>query len=315
MPLDDLDISNQIKKNPTQQKFYKSGVILISLGILASLVLWISFPEGDESAFKNPFVYLPIIIGLLPLCCSAIYSFFKNSIKEPLKNGWGKIHFYFTIIPLYFIQLIGIVYFHHLYMSGVNPFVGSFSLISFLCLIIIIGQIFFLANIFRSLKLSYYQNADYHPTHILFLFSAFFFILKSGGSYFFRGMNSAWDLQIHDTYFVISFVYINLFFVLLFLLFAGLYYFLNTKLKKTLHPFLSKIHFYLMVLSVLYFLLFLIGYDNSVRRYYSSAEAILQYQEFVSIQWQTIMVSFLFAQVFFLINFLRSVLISIFRKK
>ena len=314
MPLDDLDIPSPIKVNSIQKRFYKSGIILISIGIISSSVLFVAFSEGYQSAFKEPFNYLPLLFGLIPFFFSAIYSYFANSIKAPLKDGWSKVHFYLTIIPLYFSQFIGIIYFHHLYMSGVDPFIASLSPISIFWLIIIIGQIFFLANIFRSLKLTFYKNANYHPTHFLFLFAAFFFILKGGFSYFFGRWNSAWDLQMHDTYYVISFVHINLFFFFLFLLFAGIYYFLNRNLKKPLNPFLSKVHFFLMLLLILYFAFVYLGYDFSVRRYYSSPEIASQFYDFLQNQLVMVGGSFLLAQILFLINFLRSAFISILGK-
>jgi heme/copper-type cytochrome/quinol oxidase subunit 1 len=310
MPLDDLDLPNSIKSNPTQKRFYRSGIILISIGILSSLILFLSFSDGYEPVYKNPFVYLPIIIGLIPFFFSTIYAYFENSIKEPLKDGWGKIHFYSTIPLLYFIQIVGIIYFHHLYMSGINPFVANSSFFSILCLSLFIGQLLFLANIFRSLKLTFYKNVNYHPTHILFLFAAFFFLLKFATVYFFGSRNSMVDFQLHDTYFVVSSVHIHLFIVFIFILFAGLYYFLNRNLKKPLNSFLSKSHFFLMLLSILYFVYAYLGYDFSVRRYYSSPEAASQLYSFMRNQLMVVGGSFLFAQVLFLINFIRSILIS-----
>ncbi|MFK7771813.1 MAG: cbb3-type cytochrome c oxidase subunit I, partial [Saprospiraceae bacterium] len=281
MPLDDLDLPNPNKSNPTQKRFYQSGKILISIGIISSFFLFLSFSDGYEPVYKNSFCYLPIIFGLIPFFFSAIYAYFKNTIQEPLKEGWGKIHFYSTIPLLYFTQFVGIIYFHHLYMSDVSSFIAPSPFILCLFLLIFIGQLFFLANIFRSLQLTFYKNANYHPTHILFLFAAFFLLLKSAFTYFFGGRNSMVNFQFHDTYLVISSFYIHLLMVFIFLLFAAVYYFLNKKLKKPLNSFLSKSHFFLMLFSVLYFLLFL-KYDlssSSVRRYYSSAEAALIYRD------------------------------------
>lgn len=316
MTLDDLDFPNPTKSSSTQKRFYKSGKILISIGIVSSSLLFISLADGYQPFYKNSYCYLPIIIGLIPFFFSAIYSYFENSIKEPLKSDWGKIHFYTTVPLLYFIQLVGIIYFHHLYMSGINPFVAPSFFFVILFLIVIIGQIFFLANIFRSLKLTFYKDVKYHPTHILFLFASFFFLLKLASVYFFDRRNSMVDFQFHDTYLVVSSIHIHFFFVFIFLLFAGVYYFLNKNLKKPLNSFLSNAHFFLMLLAVLYFLFFL-KYDlssYSTHRYYSSEEAMLNYQKLIFKQYNSIGVSILVVQVFFLINFLRSVLISFFGK-
>ena len=322
MPLDDIDLPPSGNHNPIQKKFYKSGIILIVFGLLSFLFLFFSYSGGYESAFNVPFIYLPLIIGLTPFLFSFIYSFFERSIKKPLKNSWGKVHFYLTIPPFYFIQLLGIIHLHHLYMSGVNPFMPSYSPISIFWLVLIIGQLFFFANLFRSLKLSFYKNSNFHPTHYLFLFAAFFFIIKSGLSYIFGDKNSYHDLQIHDTYYVISFLQINLFFVFIFLLFSSLYYFSNRNLKKPLNSFLSKTHFILMALPILYFSLFFYSYDPSSHIYYDSLEtrahyleAMTHHLEAISYQKRIIIGSFLFAQIIFLINFSRSAILSFFQKK
>ncbi len=175
----------------------------------------------------------------------------------------------------------------------------------------VVGQIFFLANIFRSLKLSFYKNAKYHPTHYLFSFATFLFLVKAIFSFLFYRRNFGWDIQLHDTYYVFSYFHIDLLIVMSFLVFSGLYYFLNRRLQKPLNPFLSKLHFFLMVISVLYFLMLFNSYGGSVRRYYSSEEGMLQYYNFIQNQFFITIGVFLLAQVLFLIN----VMSSFFSKK
>ena len=178
MPLDDLDFPNSMESNSTHKRFYKSGIRLLIVGVIISAItfgLFSSYEEpGFEIPFNEPVYYLPIFIGLIPFVFSGIYLFLKKSIPIPLKKDWNNIHFYGTIIPLVVAQLVTIPYMHHTLM-GVTPMM-PFPIPLFWVLFFI-GQIFFLANIFRSLKSSFYKNANYHPTHLLFLFAAFFFFL------------------------------------------------------------------------------------------------------------------------------------------
>ncbi len=76
MPLDDLDLQNPTKKNLTQKWFYKNGIVLFSFGILVALGLAIPFSNLNELIDENPFFLYPIVVGIIPLFLSAVYSFF-----------------------------------------------------------------------------------------------------------------------------------------------------------------------------------------------------------------------------------------------
>jgi cytochrome c oxidase subunit 1 len=89
-----------------------------------------------------------------------------------------------------------------------------------------------------------------HSFSIAFLIALLAFV----GSFLFRG-NSALDLQLHDTYFVISHQHVSLFIALLFACF-GLFYWLIDKFGVQLRTTISMFH---LVGSALLLIAILIG--------------------------------------------------------
>lgn len=314
MSLDDLDFPQKKNNSSVQKRFSQAGIILLSFGILISGILLFIFSKERADIYLEPIIYFPILIGIIPFFFSFCYDYFEHHVNEPLKDNWKRIHFYLTIVPLYLIQLFGIANFY-LLLSGVNPLLAAGTPIIIPWLIILIGQIFFMANLFRSLKISNYKNANFHPTHYLFFFMVFFFLVKSGFIYFSNTAHRGVDIPYHNSYFVTSIFQLNIYVVILFSTFSILYYFINKKFRYPLNSLLSKGHFFIMTFIIFYFFLFLNAYEKPTHRFYISPESLESMRAFILNQWTLIFIGFLFAQTLFGINFLRSVVLSTFYKK
>ena len=111
----------------------------------------------------------------------------------------------------------------------------------------------------------------------LFLLGAVSFILIGG----FATGNSAIDIQLHDTYFVIAHAHILMGTALIFAICAGFYYLFPVFFKREINETMGKIHFTAMVFIVcaLYLSMRYIGIVGVPRRYYQ----VNNYDAFASI--------------------------------
>ncbi len=148
-----------------------------------------------------------------------------------------------------------------------------------------------------------------HYTYKWFLVSAILFGFISFYRYYFCG-NSAFDIQNHDTYYVIPIFHPPLISGVIMLFFAIIYFLINYLFKKPLKRILSIIHFLLTLIPLLAILLLLFKLDTS--RYMN----VISFSRNRSLN--IIILSFLglfiLGQVIFLFNFFRSFFISLYSR-
>ena len=148
-----------------------------------------------------------------------------------------------------------------------------------------------------------------HPTHKWFLWGAIplfiitFLVYKNFE-------NSAIDIQLHDTYFVIALIYFPLFCGILMLLFAGLYFMINYFSKKPLNKILSIVHFimtWIPILALLWLPLKLVVPNYSNLPIFTTYDP----QNITAFLYFAI---FIIGIIIFLFNFFRSFFISLYSK-
>ena len=132
---------------------------------------------------------------------------------------------------------------------------------------------------------------------LLFLISVIFFVIS-----FLNYYKMTFDINIHDTYYVIrevDFYIINSFFIMI----IGLVYFIFEKFKIILFSVLSKVHIFGTIL--LFFLIIYFNYYNSLE--YQSSEFIFDKPDYNKYIIISILV-LIFLQILFLINIFVSII-------
>jgi len=167
-------------------------------------------------------------------------------------------------LPILVVSILLFIYFlvwaHHMFMSGVNPFISNFFVIP-LAIIFLIGANYLSKKIGKitSNKVAKFFSIAF----VLFLIYG----LLSG---IFLG-NSAIDIQMHDTYFVIAHFHIFILFSLIFAFYAIAYFVIPKMIKRKLNETLGLLHFALTTIGILSFICHPINYVGMAgvpRRYY-----------------------------------------------
>ncbi|MCH6200381.1 cbb3-type cytochrome c oxidase subunit I [Aquiflexum sp. LQ15W] len=157
-----------------------------------------------------------------------------------------------------------IVWAHHMFVSGMNPFLGSIFM--FLTLIIAIPSA---VKVFNYLTTLWRGNLIFTPG-MLFSIGLVSFFISGGLTGIFLG-NSAIDIQLHDTYFVVAHFHLVMGSASFFGLMAGVYHWFPKMFGRMMDPRLGYIHFWLTFIGVymVFFPMHYIGIAGFPRRYYS----------------------------------------------
>ena len=144
-------------------------------------------------------------------------------------------------------------------LSGTNPWIVQAVLIFGLLFSVVLGRYIFKVVSGRLSKVSR-----------LFMLGMVMMLMPMILELF-LSMNSAIDIQFHDTYYVIAFLYILFFFILIFGIWVILYYVIPFILKKNLYENLGLLHFWISFLCIISLLLYLhfVCASGSQRSYYS----------------------------------------------
>ncbi len=204
-----------------------------------------------------------------------------------------------SIMAIVFISFL--VWAHHMFVTGMNPKIGAvFVLFTLLIAVPSAIKVFnWITTLWRgNLRLS-----------VPMLFSiGFVSLFISGGlTGIFLG-NSAIDIQLHDTYFVVAHFHIVMGVAAFFGMFAGIYHWFPKMYGRFMNRTLGYIHFFATLIGS-YLIFFPMHFMTGLpRRYYvhtefQSFQNFAELNEFISIM--AILV--FFAQIVFVINFFYSI--------
>jgi len=191
--------------------------------------------------------------------------------------------------------LLAFIWTHHTFVTGLNPFLGTIFLI--LSLLILVPVVFF------SFSWVARQSLRLTPA-MAFIFGLFVLLVEDLMNSVNNG-TSTLDIQLHDTYFVIAHIHLILFFALLFLAFAAVYFVFPKITGRTMNAAMGYIHFALTLIPV-YFLCWphhYAGLAGMPRRY-------MDYSNWVSLDGLSgtnhfnaqVMILLVFGQVVFVVN-------------
>ena len=157
-----------------------------------------------------------------------------------------------------------IVWAHHMFVSGLNPFLGSIFM--FLTLIIAVPSA---VKAFNYITTLWKGNIIFTPAMLFSIGLVSFFI--SGGLTGIALGNSAIDIQLHDTYFVVAHFHLVMGSAAFFGMMAGVYHWFPKMFGRMMNDKLGYFHFWATFIGVylVFFPMHYIGIAGFPRRYYS----------------------------------------------
>jgi len=157
-----------------------------------------------------------------------------------------------------------VVWAHHMFVSGLNPFLGSIFM--FLTLIIAVPSA---VKVFNYLATLWKGNIVFTPA-MLFSIGLVSFFISGGLTGIFLG-NSAIDIQLHDTYFVVAHFHLVMGSAAFFGMMAGVYHWFPKMWGRMMDPRLGYFHFWATFIGVylVFFPMHYIGIAGFPRRYYA----------------------------------------------
>jgi cytochrome c oxidase subunit 1 len=212
---------------------------------------------------------------------------------------------YFAMI----ISLIGItllaflVWAHHMFVTGMSPFLGSIFVL--LTLLIAVPSA---VKVFNWLTTIWRGNIRFNPA-MLFALGFVSLFISGGLTGIFLG-NSGLDIHLHDTYFVVAHFHIVMGVSAFFGMFAGIYHWFPKMFGRFMNNSLGYVHFFVTFAGA-YLIFWPMHYEGIAgmpRRYYdySAWESFKHFQginAFISI---VAMIVF-FTQLLFVFNFFMSI--------
>ncbi len=195
-----------------------------------------------------------------------------------------------------------IVWGHHMFLTGMNPFLGA--VFTFTTLLIAIPSA---VKVFNYLTTLWKGNIVFSPA-TLFSIGLVSTFITGGVTGLILG-NSALDINIHDTYFVVGHFHIVMGLSAIFGMFAGVYHWFPKMFGRMMNNKLGNLHFWITIVCAygVFFPMHFLGLAGVPRRYYTNSEFplfdnMIDINEFVS----TFAVLAFTGQLLFLFNFVYS---------
>ncbi len=206
-----------------------------------------------------------------------------------------------SILAIGFLSFI--VWAHHMFMSGVNPFISNFFVV-FTLIIAVPSAV----KVFNWITTLWGGNIRLNSP-MLFAIGFVSMFISGGLTGIFLG-NSAIDIQMHDTYFVVAHFHIVMGIAAFFGMFAGIYHWFPKMFGRFMSETMGKIHFWVTMIGAyaIFWPMHYIGMAGVPRRYYrfDTFDAFKHFGEMN--QFITVAAIIVFAaQLLFVVNFFYSI--------
>ncbi len=255
---------------------------------------------GSAILYQHLFWFLghpEVYIILLPAMGMASEILSTNA-RKPIFGYMAMVGSLFAIAVLAFL-----VWAHHMFVTGLNPFLGAFFVL--LTLLIAVPSAI---KVFNWLTTLWRGNIRFTPA-MLFAIGFVSLFISGGLTGIFLG-NSALDIHLHDTMFVIAHFHIVMGVASFFGMFAGVYHWYPKMFGRYMNNTLGYIHFWgtLVCAYLIFWPMHYEGLAGMPRRYYD----VSQWQSFKQFgdlnQFITIVSIISFAlQLLFVFNFFFSI--------
>src|SRR5258705_6022384 len=215
---------------------------------------------GSPILFQHLFWFLghpEVYIILLPAMGIASEVLATNA-RNPIFGYMAMVGSLFAIASLSFL-----VWAHHMFVTGLNPFLGSFFVL--LTLLIAVPSAI---KVFNWLTTLWKANIRFTPG-MLFSIGFVSLFISGGLTGIFLG-NSALDIHLHDTYFVVAHFHIVMGVSGILGMFAGIYHWFPKMYGRYLNNTMAFIHFWITFIGA-YLIFWPMHYEvlaGMPRRYY-----------------------------------------------
>ncbi len=220
------------------------------------------YQGGSPVLFEHLFWFLghpEVYIILLPALGITSEVLATNS-RKPI---FGYRAMIMSIIAIAFLSTI--VWGHHMFISGMNPFLGS--VFTFTTLLIAIPSA---VKAFNYITTLWKGNLQLNPA-MLFSIGLVSTFITGGLTGIILG-DSTLDINVHDTYFVVAHFHLVMGISALYGMFAGIYHWFPKMFGRMLNKRLGYIHFWVTAVSAygVFFPMHFIGMAGLPRRYYTN---------------------------------------------
>ncbi len=255
---------------------------------------------GSPILFQHLFWFLghpEVYIIALPAMGIASEVMSTNA-RKPIFGYMAMVGSLFAIAALSFM-----VWAHHMFVTGLNPFLGSFFVL--LTLLIAVPSAI---KVFNWLTTLWKGNIRFTPA-MLFAIGFVSLFISGGLTGIFLG-NSSLDIHLHDTYFVVAHFHIVMGVASMFGMFAGVYHWYPKMFGRFLNNTLGYIHFWITMIGayLIFWPMHYQGLAGMPRRYYDfenweSFKMFGGLNEFISIVALIVFAT----QLLFVMNFFYSI--------
>ena len=217
---------------------------------------------GSPVLFEHLFWFLghpEVYIVLLPALGLSSEIISTNS-RKPIFGYRAMIG---SILAIGFLSFI--VWGHHMFITGMNPFIGSVFV--FTTLLIAIPSA---VKAFNYITTLWKGNLQLNPA-MLFSIGLVSTFITGGLTGIILG-DSTLDINVHDTYFVVAHFHLVMGISALYGMFAGIYHWFPKMFGRMLNKRLGYIHFWVTAVSAygVFFPMHFIGMAGLPRRYYTN---------------------------------------------
>ena len=220
------------------------------------------YQGGSPVLFEHLFWFLghpEVYIVLLP-ALGITSEVIATNARKPI---FGYRAMIMSILAIAFLSTI--VWGHHMFISGMNPFLGS--VFTFTTLLIAIPSA---VKAFNYITTLWKGNLQLNPA-MLFSIGLVSTFITGGLTGIILG-DSTLDINVHDTYFVVAHFHLVMGISALYGMFAGIYHWFPRMFGRMLNKNLGYIHFWVTAVCAygVFFPMHFIGLAGLPRRYYTN---------------------------------------------
>ncbi|TZF85049.1 cytochrome c oxidase subunit I [Pedobacter sp. BS3] len=219
---------------------------------------------GSPVLWEHLFWFLghpEVYIAILP-AFGIVSEVISTNSRKPIFGYHAMVYSLIAIVLLSFL-----VWGHHMFISGMNPFLGSVFMLTTLIIAVpsAVKTFNYLATLWRG-------NIRFTPA-LLFAIGFVSFLISGGLTGIFLG-NAALDINLHDTYFVVAHFHLVMGCASIFGMLAGTYHWFPKFFGRLMDEKLGYLHFWLTFICayLVFFPMHFMGLDGVPRRYYAFTE-------------------------------------------
>ncbi len=273
--------------------FYLSDIYVNGVGALSN-------EGGSAILYQHLFWFLghpEVYIILLP-AMGMVSEIISVNSRKPIFGYMAMLGSLFSIAILAFL-----VWAHHMFVTGLNPFLGSVFVLLTLLIAIPSG-----IKVFNWLTTLWRGNIRFTPGMLFAI--GFVSLFISGGLTGIWLGNAALDIYLHDSYFVVAHFHIVMGVASMFGMFAGVYHWFPKMYGRYLNNSLGYLHFWITIAGayMIFWPMHYQGLAGMPRRYFDFSiwESFKQFADLNRFISTVAMIVFA-TQILFLINFFYSI--------